>query len=122
MAQPAMAGVLDDDMAFAFGNSPTASSDLGEMALLSDQEMVATEGEFGPWGAVGGAGIGAWNYFGSSLGSGSFSATGLAYHVASGAAIGAVTGPIGLTRYYYGSRVSGAVGFGSGYGSSNGWW
>ncbi len=45
MTQPAMADILDkDDMAFAFGNSP-ATSGLGEMALLSNQEMMETEGD-----------------------------------------------------------------------------
>ena len=45
MVQPAMANVLNnDDMAFAFAGTP-ASSDFGEMALLSHQEMVETEGD-----------------------------------------------------------------------------
>ena len=45
MASPAMANVLNnDDMAFAFGNSSVTSSYLGDMALLSGQEMVETEG------------------------------------------------------------------------------
>jgi len=47
VAQPALASTLNnDDMAFAFGDSPAVSSDLGEMALLSDQEMKDTEGEW----------------------------------------------------------------------------
>lgn len=47
-AQPALAeSFSQDDMAFAFGNS-AASSDLGDMALLSNQEMMETEGEFWP--------------------------------------------------------------------------
>ena len=37
-----------DDMAFAFGNS-SLNNDLGEIALLSDQEMMETEGEFFPF-------------------------------------------------------------------------
>lgn len=48
-AQPALTGSLDqDDMAFAFDNS-AVSSDLGEMALLSNQEMMETEGEWIPF-------------------------------------------------------------------------
>lgn len=44
--QPALAeGLNQDDMAFAFGDS-AMNSDLGEMALLSDQEMLKTEGEW----------------------------------------------------------------------------
>ncbi len=47
VAQPALASTLNnDDMAFAFGDSPAVSSDLGEMALLSDQEMRDTEGKW----------------------------------------------------------------------------
>ena len=38
------------------------------------------------------------------------------------AGIGAVTGPIGISRYYFASRLSGAAGFTSGYGSRRGWW
>ena len=46
-AQPALAESFDqDDMAFAFGNA-AVSSDLGYMALLSSQEMMETEGEWG---------------------------------------------------------------------------
>lgn len=76
----------------------------------------------GALGAVGGGGIGAWNYFGNAVGSGSFSWSGLAYSTATGAAIGAVTGPIGISRYYFASRLSGLSGFGYGYGSRSGWW
>jgi len=50
VAQPALASPLNnDDMAFAFGDSSSVSSDLGEMALLSDQEMMDTEGEWIPF-------------------------------------------------------------------------
>ena len=53
-AQPALAENFNqDDMAFAFGNA-AVSSDLGDMALLSSQEMMETEGEWVPlaiWGA-----------------------------------------------------------------------
>ena len=46
VAQPAIAGSLNqDDMAFAFGDTSAASSDFGEIALLSNQEMKDTEGE-----------------------------------------------------------------------------
>ena len=46
-AQPALAESFNqDDMAFAFGNS-AVSNDLGDMALLSNQEMMETEGEWG---------------------------------------------------------------------------
>ncbi len=49
VAQPALASTLNnDDMAFAFGDTSSVSSDLGELALLSDQEMKETEGEWWP--------------------------------------------------------------------------
>ncbi len=48
MVQPAVADILnDDDMAFAFGGS-SAASNFGDMALLSHQEMMETEGEWFP--------------------------------------------------------------------------
>ena len=48
-AQPALAESFNqDDMAFAFGNV-AVSSDLGDMALLSSQEMMETEGEWIPF-------------------------------------------------------------------------
>ena len=96
--------------------------DRSSLSLLTEQEMTDTEGEWGPWGAVAGAGLGAWSYLGSSAGSGKFSWRGLAFQTGAGAAVGYATGPIGLSRYYYGSRVSGALGFTSGYGSRRGWW
>ena len=112
MAQPAMAGVLDDDMAFAFGNSPAASSDLGEMALLSDQEIVATEGALGPWGAVGGAGIGAISNIGYQLGSNSGWNWG-SFGTAVG--LGAMTGFTGgAAAWYVVPRVAFSGSFGAG--------
>ena len=53
--QPALAESFNkDDMAFAFGNS-AVSNDLGEMALLSNQEMMETQGNLAPIyiGAIG---------------------------------------------------------------------
>ena len=59
-AQPALAENFNqDDMAFAFGNV-AVSSDLGDMALLSSQEMMETEGEF--WPLVYGAAWGVARY------------------------------------------------------------
>ena len=52
------------------------------MDLLSSQEMMATEGEYGLWGLLAGGGVGAWSYFGHSAGSGRFSWSGLGYHMA----------------------------------------
>lgn len=47
--QPALAESFNkDDMAFAFGNS-AVSNDLGEIALLSNQEMMETEGKWVPF-------------------------------------------------------------------------
>lgn len=48
--QPAIANVLsNDDMEFAFQHSNiTTFSDYSEIALLSDQEMISTEGEWLP--------------------------------------------------------------------------
>ena len=93
-----------------------------QLEELSSQEMEETTGEYGPWGFIGGAGFGAWNYLGSSAGCGKFSWSGLAYHVGAGGVAGGIGGPVGLRTYYYGSRFAGVAGFGSGYGSSRGWW
>ena len=109
-------------MAFAFGDSAAVASDFGQMYLLSSQEMMATEGEYGLWGLIAGGGVGAWNYLGHSAGSGRFSWSGLGYHMAGGAAMGAIGGPMGIRTYYYSARLGGAWGFGTGYGSRNGWW
>jgi len=111
-----------EDMAFAFGDSAVVASDFGQMDLLSSQEMMETEGEYGLLGALFGGGLGAWNYLGYSLGSGRFSWSGLGYHVGGGAALGAIAGPMGMRTYYYSSRFAGAYGFGSGYGSRSGQW
>jgi len=52
-AQPALAESFNqEDMAFAFGHS-AISNDLGDMALLSNQEMMETEGEVFPLYAIG---------------------------------------------------------------------
>ena len=112
---------LQHDLAFAFGEDNT-KLDNSSLSLLTEQEMMDTEGEWGPWGAFAGAGLGAWSYLGSSAGSGSFSWRRLAFQMGSGAAIGALSGPIGLGRYYHTSRAGGALGFTGGYGSRRGWW
>lgn len=109
-------GLSQDDMTFAFSDAVISH----DMELLSSQEMIETEGNWGLWGAAGGAGIGAWNYLGNSIGTGRFSWSGLGHHVVVGAGLGAVTGPIGISRYYFASRLSGAAGFTSGYGSRRG--
>ncbi len=45
-AQPALANSIhEQDLAFAFGKT-TVSHDLGDIALLSQQEMMETEGEW----------------------------------------------------------------------------
>lgn len=67
-AQPVLASPLNnDDMEFAFGASSAAYSDLGEMALLSDQEMKETEGEWWFLPVIGytafGAGLGAYHSY-----------------------------------------------------------
>ena len=46
------------DMAFAFGDSALVTSDFDQIELLSSQEMMATEGEYGMPGALGGFGLG----------------------------------------------------------------
>ena len=51
-----------EDMAFAFGDSAIATSDFGQMDLLSSQEMVATEGEYVWLRGVFGSLKPAWNY------------------------------------------------------------
>ncbi len=56
-AQPALAQSFNqDDMDFAFGHS-AVSAGVSNIALLSSGAMLETEGEFGPWGAVAGAGV-----------------------------------------------------------------
>lgn len=94
------------DLSYAFDDS----QDLQVMAM-TNQEMEETEGAFAVPGAVAGAGIGAWGYLGGAAGSGNFSWKGLAATTAGGAAVGAVTGPVGISRYYTAARLSGASGF-----------
>lgn len=62
-------------------------------------------------GALAGAGIGAWGYMGNAVGSGKFSWGGLGVATATGAAVGGITGPIGIARYYGASRVAAAGAF-----------
>ena len=52
-AQPALANsIYEQDLAFAFGGN-AVSHDLGDIALLSSQEMMETEGEVFPLYAIG---------------------------------------------------------------------
>ncbi len=84
VAQPVLASPLNnDDMAFAFGNSSAVSSDLGEMALLSDQEMKETEGAWLNFAIGGAIGLGSYAYnnwgnmtWGGALGSTALGALG----------------------------------------------
>lgn len=46
-----------------------------------------------------------------AVGSGHFSWKGFAATTAGGAAVGAITGPMGIGRYYTAARVAGASGF-----------
>ena len=100
---------VHNELAYAFGEN----TDLQAKAI-TNQEMKDTQGAFGVPGAVAGAGIGAWGYLGTAAGTGNFSWKGLAVTTAGGAVVGAVTGPVGIARYYTGARVAGAVGFLSG--------
>ena len=106
VSHPVSASPLNnDDMKFAFGDSSAAYSDLGEMALLSDQEMKETEGEWWPY-YVGG-GRNPWGFLGTALAGG---AAGL-WNPVRGYASGAAA---------FGTEFTG--GLVSGYVSSNGWW
>lgn len=137
LALPASAASVSDtqslqqDLAFAFGEDNTnfdgSSLSLAEsfnqddLALLSVQEMMATEGEWGPWGAIGGFGLGAWSYGGYLAGGGRFSWSGALGTIGGSTLAGAWGGPIGIARYYGASRTSASLGYGIGRFNSYGW-
>lgn len=90
------------DLSFAFDNSQNLQA-----TAMTEQEMAETEGAWAVPGAIAGAGMGAWNYMGNAASSGQFKWSGLATNVATGAVVGGLTGPVGLGRYYAGSRIWG---------------
>lgn len=106
VATPTTTEVSTQDLIFAFDDA----ENLQAVAMTND-EMQDTQGAWAVPGAIAGAGIGAWGYMGGVAGSGNFSWTGLGATVAGGAAVGAITGPVGISRYYTAARVAGASGF-----------
>ena len=122
MAQPIWAaGEYQDDMAFAFGNA-AVSDGLGDVALLSDQEMMETEGHWGLWGAMAGFGVGSWWYGGYLAGGGQPSWTGALKTIGASTFVGAWGGPMAsVARYYGASRTGAALSYGISSLESNGW-
>jgi len=123
-AQPVLASPLNnDDMAFAFGDSFAVSSDMGEMALLSEQEMKETEGEW--WPVVYRIGGGLAGMYGAGYGylaGGGRDPYGFLGSAAAGFGGGLwspVTGYRSAFTAFGGGFTGGAIG---GYGSSSGWW
>ncbi len=105
VATPTTTEVSTQDLAFAFDDA----ENLQAVAMTND-EMQDTQGAWAVPGAIAGAGMGAWNYMGNAASSGQFKWSGLATNVATGAVVGGLTGPVGLGRYYAGSRIWGAAG------------
>ena len=120
IAQPAWAGnPYQDDMAFAFGDA-AMSGDLSGMALLSDQEMMATEGSFGFLGVLSGLGIGLWTYCGHLAGGGEPSWSSAIATIGGSTLGGAVGGPMAPFVRYSLSRMGGGLGFATGLMNSHG--
>lgn len=85
----------------------------GEIQTLSDTEMETTQGEWGPYGALGGGILGGIGYAGGAIGSGSWDWYNFGQSVAMGGLGGFAGGP---ASWYYRSRAifGGGVGFGVG--------
>lgn len=111
---------LQQDLAFAFGEDNT-KLDNSSLSLLTEQEMMDTEGDWGPWGAFAGAGLGAWSYGGYLAGGGRFSWSGALGTIGGSTLAGAWGGPIGIARYYGASRTSALFSYGIGRFNSYGW-
>ncbi len=84
------------------------------MRVLTVQETEEVGGGALVPGAVVGASTGAMFYLYSAATSGQFSWGGLAFATGNGAGIGAIAGPVGITRVYFMSKAA-AVG-GAAYG------
>ena len=91
------------------------------MRELNSQEIKVVSGSFGPPGAAFGAFVGAAGYLGGAATSGSFSWSGLGWHVAGGAVSGFIGGPVASAAVRYAlPRVAFASGAASGIGSGGG--
>ncbi len=120
--------IAQDDMNQIFSTGSTGNSfpvgsgkQSHQVSMLSNQEMKETEGAWGPWGGAIGAGLGAWGYtaYGLSSGSWSWSAFGLA--TTSGAAAGAIAGPLGWGETLATAGAYGTLGTAWGVGDAAGW-
>lgn len=117
----ALAAVFASQMSFAQTQAPLAQESLNfafaeasvNAQVLGEQEMKATEGEYMNFaiGGLMGGGMGAWSYLGSAAGTGTFRTVDFGKAVITGVAIGAITGPISMPRYFFAARASGAAGF-----------
>ena len=67
---------------------------------------MATEGEYGMPGALGGFGLGIWSYGGYLAGGGSHSWGNFGRTIAISTATGFALRPVGLGRYYFASRYA----------------
>ena len=84
------------------------------MRELSQREVDVVCGQWGIPGAGVGAVAGAAGYLGHAAVRGSFDVYDFGYSVLSGAALGAIGGPVGAVRAYVMPRA--AFGLGAGYG------
>jgi len=101
-----------DDVNLIFRMDNSQSMDL---AVLSPQEMNNTEGEFGPWGALTGLGIGAWSYGGYLAAGNSFNVRDAVLTIGGSTLAGAWGGPgLSAARYYAASRTGASFSFGVG--------
>jgi len=112
--QSAMAaGSLDDqDMQFAFGAENNEHT-----MMLSEQEMMETEGAYGWWGAAAGFATASYGYIGASYGSGNFNWNTYGQVATAGAIAGLVTPT--PTAVNFGRNIGTA--FGSGYAAGSIW-
>lgn len=86
-----------------------------EIQVLSSEEMLSTEGQWGPYGALGGGALSGIGYAGGAITTGTWNWYNFAGAVAGGAAGGFVGGP---ASWYYRSRAAFGTGAAFGVGSS----
>jgi len=104
----------DQDMRMAFGSDAVVSH---QVTMLSEDEMVATEGAYGWWGAVAGWTTAAYSYYGASQGSDNWNWSAFGQATTAGAIAGAVLPT--PTAVQFGRNIG--VGYAAGYASASLW-
>lgn len=113
--QPVFASDLSNqDMYMAFGPEAVVPQ---QVAVLSESEMVATEGAYGWWGAAAGWATAAYSYYGASQGSGNWNWSNFGQATTAGAIAGVVLPT--PTAVQFGRNVG--VGYAAGYASASLW-